>query len=126
VEIGPRDLAEGKVTLVRRDDGSKSPVPRDELKTQVAAALGAAQAALFAQAQELLASRTVEVGSVDEAREAAQSGFARLPMSVVGDEGETALNQAGVTVRCLLGPEDGLPDPDGRDENLAAVVGRAY
>src|SRR5205807_9707526 len=39
VEIGPRDLAEGKVTLVRRDDGSKSPVPRDELKTQVAAAL---------------------------------------------------------------------------------------
>jgi len=66
------------------------------------------------------------VGSVDEAREAAQSGFARLPMSVVGDEGETALNQAGVTVRCLLGPEDGLPDPDGRDENLAAVVGRAY
>ena len=126
VEIGPRDLAEGKVTLVRRDDGSKSPVPRDELKTQVAAALGAAQAALFAQAQELLASRTVEVGSVDEAREAAQSGFARLPMSVVGDEGETALNQAGVTVRCLLGPEDGLPDPDGRDESLAAVVGRAY
>jgi prolyl-tRNA synthetase len=126
VEIGPRDLAEGKVTLVRRDDGSKSPVPRDELKTQVAAALGAAQAALFAQAQELLASRTVEVGSVDEAREAAQVGFARLPMSVVGDEGETALNGAGVTVRCLLGPEDGLPDPDGRDKNLAAVVGRAY
>ena len=126
LEIGPRDLAQGQVTLVRRDDATKSAVPLREVKTEVASALGAAQAALLAEAAGMLRSRTAEVTSVEEALEAAQSGFARLPMGVVGDEGEDALNQSGVTVRCLLGPDDGLPEPDAREETLTAVVGRAY
>ncbi|HMC52778.1 MAG TPA: proline--tRNA ligase, partial [Acidimicrobiales bacterium] len=126
LEIGPRDLAEGHVTLVRRDDGTKSPVPREEIKTQVASALGAAQAALLAEAEDLVRSRTAEVESVDEALEAARSGFARLPMGAVGEEGETLLNEAGVTVRCLMGADGGLPSADAADDTLVAVVGRAY
>ena len=126
LEIGPRDLAQGQVTLVRRDDATKSAVPLREVKTEVVSALGAAQAALLAEADGMLRSRTAEVTSVDEALEAAQSGFARLPMGVVGDEGEDALNQSGVTVRCLLGPDDGLPEPGAREDTLTAVVGRAY
>jgi prolyl-tRNA synthetase len=126
LEIGPRDLAEGNVTLVRRDDGTKSPVPTGDVKTQVASALGAAQAALLAEAGQMLGSGTAEVASVDEALEAAQSGFAHLPMAAVGEEGETALNEAGVTVRCLLGAGGGLPGADAPDDTLTAVVGRAY
>ena len=114
------------MTLVRRDDGTKSPVGTADIRTQVASALGAAQGALLEEAGGFLGSRTAEVDSVDEALVAAQSGFARLPMETLGDEGETRLNEAGVTVRCLLRPDGGLPDAGDPDDDLVAVVGRAY
>src|SRR3954454_23092862 len=88
VEIGPRDLAEGNVTVVRRDAGSKETVPESQLAARVADALTAAQQALLDEAGRLRDSRTVEVKTLDEAGEAAQSGFARVPWDVVGTEGE--------------------------------------
>ena len=126
LEIGPRDLAEGNVTMARRDDGTKTPVRIDDVKAEVASALGAAQAALLAEAESFLDAHTVEAKSVEEALDAAQSGFARLPMAAVGDEGETRLNESGVTVRCLVASDGGLPDADAPDDTLVAVVGRAY
>src|SRR6185437_12041868 len=44
MEIGPRDLARGEVTLVRRLDRAKSTVPIGELVTTVPAMLEAVQA----------------------------------------------------------------------------------
>ena len=126
LEIGPRDLAEGNVTMARRDDGTKTPVRIDDVKAEVASGLDAAQAALLAEAESFLDAHTVEAKSVEEALDAAQSGFARLPMAAVGDEGETRLNEAGVTVRCLVTSDGGLPDADAPDDTLVAVVGRAY
>jgi prolyl-tRNA synthetase len=127
LEVGPRDLAEGNVTLVRRDTGTKTPTPLAGVPAAVAEALAATQEALHAAALELRRSRTAAVATLDEAVEAAASGWASLPLAAVGgEEGEARLNHAGVTVRCIVGTDGGLASPVEPPEDLVAVVGRAY
>src|SRR5207237_10065103 len=52
VEVGPRDLAEGNVTIVRRAAGSKETVHAADAAARVAAALEAAQASLLQPATD--------------------------------------------------------------------------
>jgi prolyl-tRNA synthetase len=125
VEIGPRDLKEGVVSVVRRDDGSKAAVPVDAVAGAARDALEAAQRALADASREQTLSRTRDVSSVDEAIEAAADGFARLPWDACGAEGEARLNAAAVSVRCLQTEDGGVPDdPDA--PGLVAIAGRAY
>ncbi|HSL59218.1 MAG TPA: proline--tRNA ligase [Acidimicrobiales bacterium] len=130
VEVGPRDLAEGVVTLVRRDLGADDPdrkrtVPVTDMRPAVEAALVAAQVSLHDQAVARVAARTVSVTSVAEAAEAAATGFARVPWAAVGEEGERHLAESGVTVRCLQRPDGSVPDADD-EPDLVALVARAY
>jgi prolyl-tRNA synthetase len=124
LEIGPRDLAEGNVTIVRRDTGEKAAVPVGEAVARIPAALREAQDGLLAEATALRDERTVDVGDLEEAATAASTGWARLPWAAIGEEGEDLLAQSSVSVRCLQGPDGGLPAPD--DEGTVAFVGRAY
>lgn len=125
VEVGPRDLAAGEVTLVRRDDGSKTQVGVSAVAEHVAAALEAAQVALLAAATEWRDARTADVSTLDEAREAAQVGFARVPWSAIGADGEAELAASAVTVRCLQRPDGSLPEADD-EPDLVALVARSY
>ncbi|CAN5230434.1 proline--tRNA ligase [soil metagenome] len=125
VEVGPRDLAEGRVTLIRRIEGTKEPVTVAEAPDRVIAALDDAQQFLLSDSRQRRESGTVEVKTLDDAAEAARSGWARLPWAVVGEEGETRLAEAGVTVRCLQRPDGALP-ASGDEGDLMAIVGRAY
>jgi prolyl-tRNA synthetase len=125
VEVGPRDLAQGQVTLVRRDTRLKQPVALESVVGEASAALGAIQSGLLDEARKRMSARTAEVESVDEAVDATAAGFATLPWSAVGVEGEQTLAQAGVSVRCLQRADGSLADSD--DEGgLVAVVARAY
>jgi prolyl-tRNA synthetase len=125
VEIGPRDLANDQVTLVRRDTGDKQPVPVGEVATRVPALLGQIQDELLAGATERRDAATADVSSLDEAAEAAQVGFARLPWDLVRGEGEAALAGQGITVRCLMSADGGVPASDD-EPGVVAVVARAY
>jgi prolyl-tRNA synthetase len=68
------------------------------------------------------------VSTVAEAEEASRTGFATIALRVLGNDGETQLNRAGVTVRLLTRLDGSLPgaDEDGPDAELLAVVARAY
>jgi prolyl-tRNA synthetase len=125
VEVGPRDLAVGTVTVVRRDIGEKQPVAVAEVTTRVEALLAAVQADMLAAAIRRRDERTAEVSTLDEAVEAARTGFARLPWAVVGEEGEARLAQDAVTVRCLQRPDGSIPASD-EEPDLVAYVARAY
>jgi prolyl-tRNA synthetase len=128
LELGPRDLAERVVTLVRRVTGGeerKVAVPLDGAVAAVAAELDRQQGALLAEATALRDSRTTDVTTLDDAREAATTGWARIPWAEVGEEGETALAEGGVSVRCLIRADGSLPDAD-TDPDLVAVVARSY
>src|SRR5215212_9452242 len=121
LEVGPRDLAGGTVTLVRRDTGTKEPVPVDGAARAAAGALSD----LLEGARKAREARTVDAGDAGEALEAARDGFARVPWSALGPEGEARLAADGVTVRCLRRPDGSVPDADDEPE-LVAVVARAY
>ncbi|WBB98501.1 proline--tRNA ligase [Solwaraspora sp. WMMA2080] len=125
VEVGPRDLAAGNAVLVRRTDGSKTPVPVADVVGAVRNALDADQQRLYDQALTLRQTRTVEVGTLADAVAAAATGWARVPWSVVGPAGEAEVNAQGVTVRCLLRPDGSVPDSDD-EPDLVAVLARSY
>ncbi|HEY2267101.1 MAG TPA: proline--tRNA ligase [Streptosporangiaceae bacterium] len=125
IEVGPRDVAEGRVIVVRRVTGEKLPVPVDGVVRLVTAALEADQRTLYADALAEQRRRTAEVTSVAEAIEASGAGWATLPWSAVGGAGEAELNAQGVTVRCLVRADGGVPDAED-EPDLVAVVGRAY
>jgi prolyl-tRNA synthetase len=65
------------------------------------------------------------VKTVDEAIEAAQTGWARVPWSAVGVEGEAKANQSAITVRCLVRPDGGVPDADD-EADMVAILARSY
>jgi prolyl-tRNA synthetase len=125
LELGPRDLAEGAVTLVHRVEGDKEPVPLAGLASTVSAALADAQAELYLQAYRRRETGTAEVSTIAEAAEAAATGWARIPWATLGVEGEAELAQQSVTVRCLVMPDGSLPPTDD-DPDAVAIVARAY
>jgi prolyl-tRNA synthetase len=125
VEVGPRDIAEGRVMTVRRVTGTRIPVPVDNVVSLVTSALEADQKALYEEALAEQVERTAEVTSVSQAVEAASIGWARLPWSAVGSDGEAELNAQGITVRCLVRADGGVPSSED-EPDLVAVVGRAY
>jgi prolyl-tRNA synthetase len=125
LELGPRDLAEQSVTLVDRISGDKGPVALAGVAMAVADALDAAQTSLLADAVAQRDARTVDVATLDEAREASQTGWARVPWAAIGVEGENDLAKAAVTVRCLTRPDGTLPKSED-ETDLVAITARSY
>jgi prolyl-tRNA synthetase len=125
IEVGPRDLAAGNAVVARRIDGAKSPIALAEVVADVTAALKADQQRLYDDALAFREERTVDVKTLDDAIEAAQTGWARVPWSAVGDEGEAEANGKAVTVRCLTREDGTMPDSDD-EPGLIAILARSY
>ena len=150
LEIGPRDLEAGMVTLVRRDTRTKSAIPLDVAPARAMEVLDAIQTDLLEEASEFRRAHTLATDRLEEAEEAARTGFGVVPLAALGETGEDRLNAGGVTVRCVQGAGDGrlvLPPGEGAsggipsregpsrenpsqnggaDESRVAVVARAY
>ncbi len=124
IELGPRDLAENVVTLVRRDERTKTNAPAAGIAATVADLLDQIQTNLLAEATALRDSRTATVTTIDEAIEAGRTGFARIPWELVGDDGEDKLAEHAISVRCLQNPDGSVPDD--LTGPLHAIVARSY
>jgi prolyl-tRNA synthetase len=125
IEVGPRDLANGEVTVVRRDLGTKEQAALAEVAARVPALLDDIQASLLAEATRFRDEHTADVTTIDEARDAAQTGFARIAWADLGEEGEALLARDAVTVRCLQRPDGSVPATED-EADVVAVVARAY
>ncbi|MEU1340167.1 proline--tRNA ligase [Streptomyces sp. NPDC005827] len=125
IEIGPRDLHDGTAVLVRRLPGTKEPASLDALPALLPTVLEDDQALLLAQSREHREDRTVEVTTVQEALEAANTGWAHIPWAALGPEGEAKLAEHGVTVRCLTTADGSVPHDDNQP-GTTAVIARAY
>ncbi|MFC0082486.1 proline--tRNA ligase [Aciditerrimonas ferrireducens] len=126
VELGPRDLAEGRAVVVRRDQAGKASLPLGQLAREVPALLDQVHQGLRAAAAEHLAGRTRRVEDLAGVLAAAREGFAAVPLDALGDEGEAALNAEGVTVRLVRRPDGQLPADEDPPAALEAVCARAY
>ena len=126
VEVGPRDLAEGNVTVVTRHRREKENVAVGAVAGTVGAILAAVGPELLAEATAARDARTVDAASLEEAVEAASVGFARVRLGALGPDGEDRLAQHALSIRCLQRPDGSLAEPGDAEDDLVAVVARSY
>jgi prolyl-tRNA synthetase len=126
VEVGPRDLAEGNVTVVTRHRREKETVALGAVSDAVAGIMARAGADLLGEATAARDARTADAATLQEAVEAGTAGFARIAMGALGPEGEDHLAQHAITVRCLQRPDGSLARPGDAEADLVAVVARSY
>jgi prolyl-tRNA synthetase len=111
--------------VARRARQQKETAALRDIAPKIPSMLVADQRELLAQATALRDQLTRPADSVDEARELANDGFARMSWRACGTEGEDRLAQAGVSVRCLV-RADGQPVDDPDADGVDALVARAY
>jgi prolyl-tRNA synthetase len=106
LELGPRDVAAGKIVLKRRDTGAKEIVDQGEVAARLPVALDDMQAALYRTAKERLQANTVLANSIDEVegilRDAsAEKGGGKFVMAHVKDDPacDARLKEFKATVR---------------------------
>jgi prolyl-tRNA synthetase len=126
VEIGPRDLVEGNVTVVTRHTREKQTLPLGGVRGAVKEILGRAGPELLAEATATRLERTVAVTSLEEAIEAGSAGFATIPVGALGVDGEDRLATQALSVRCLQRPDGGLAEAGDDEGDLMAVIARSY
>ena len=138
VEIGPRDLAAGAVSVSRRDRGPKerANMPLAQFVAEAPQLLAEIQSGLFEKARAFRDERSVRLGSQAEVLEffaetgdkAGRVGFAHV--HVADDPAVTALlDPLKVTVRCI--PMEGAEEPGtcivtGKPVSRRSVLARSY
>ncbi|WP_340557549.1 proline--tRNA ligase [Streptomyces sp. GSL17-111] len=126
IEIGPRDLENGTAMLARRIPGGKEPVRLDALAELLPKVLEDDQAQLLRESRERREANTTDVRTEQEAAEVALAGgWARMPWSDLGPEGEARLAEQALTVRCLHLEDGSVPDSDDAPGTLA-LIARSY
>jgi prolyl-tRNA synthetase len=125
VELGPRDLAANAALLYRRDTRDKTKAGIDKVVDEVQQLTGRIQMGMFEAATARRDAAIADCSTLDQARDAAQTGVARLPWELIGTAGEQDLATSGLTVRCLQLSDGSLPETD-HDAGALAYVARAY
>ena len=103
LEIGPRDLAQGGITSVRRDTGEKIFINWEELHQRLPALLDDIQANLFRQARGFMEKNTRLVDSYAEFQEVIQGKKGFVLANWCGDSRceEEIKNDTKATIRCI-------------------------
>src|SRR5439155_13132851 len=91
LELGPRDLAADAAVMVLRVSGGRRPLALSGIAEHIVRVLEEEQAALLAGAEARRDERIADVATLDDARAAAEIGWARLPWESVGTDGEAEL-----------------------------------
>ena len=133
IEVGPRDIAEKKLSVGRRDmSGKPNFVLRDEFIANVGTILAEIQQGLFDRAEKARTEATVSVDQLPQFEEffaeGAPGGLAYCHF-VDGPEMEAKLKQMKVTVRCVpigLTEESGKCLFTGQPSTRRGVFARAY
>lgn len=131
IEIGPRDVANQQVTLVRRDTGEKAAVPLDGLVERLPALLEQIQANLFRQAKQLLEDNTAQVETYEQLRQRVRDNAGFSLAWWCGDEAcEAKLKEeTKATIRCIPFAQPGGSGPCvvcGGQSETQVVIDRAY
>ena len=131
IEIGPRDLAEGKCVIVRRDNREKSFVAINDVTTAVTEGLENLRAALYEKALKNREDRTFSATNLEELVNIANENSGYIRAMWCGDlECEMKLKEvADVTSRCMPFDAEAISDKCvccGRDAKKLVYWGKAY
>jgi prolyl-tRNA synthetase len=127
IEIGPRDIKNNSVMLVRRD-GKKESISMDGLPTTVMGKIMDYQAELLAKARESMMARVKEVSNLDEARQQVENGWAQIAWC--GDKA-CGLEMENVVNCKLLGEPQGVKKEGkcpicGKPTDRVIMMARSY
>ena len=131
IEIGPRDLAEGKCVIVRRDNREKSFVQLDTIVESVKAGLEALRAAIYEKALRHREERTYTAFDLDTLKEIASTKSGYIKAMWCGElECELKLKEeADVSSRCIPFEGEAIADKCvccGREAKKLVYWGKAY
>ncbi|MHB0871748.1 MAG: proline--tRNA ligase [Chloroflexota bacterium] len=131
IEIGPRDVKNNQVVLVRRDTRAKEFVPMDGVKTRVTELLAEIQRDMLEKARRFMAERTSTVESFEEFASAVEErkGFLMAHWCGGADCEAKIKQDTGATVRCIpmdVEPEGGSCVWCGKPSGQRVVFGKAY
>ena len=116
LEVGPRDIEKGAVTLVRRD-GAKMTVPMDGLALAIAAEAEELQSALYEKARAIHECKVKEVSTIEQARAQTEAGVALVPWCGEVECGHQLEDQVGANML-------GEPQYQSFSEAACAICGR--
>jgi prolyl-tRNA synthetase len=94
VELGPKDIANNEVVVVRRDNGAKRTLPRDGLPERLRSILELMQLDMWERAEKVLEQNTVTITSLDDAKD----GFNRMGWCGSEADGKTIGERTGMSV----------------------------
>jgi prolyl-tRNA synthetase len=129
LELGPRDIAEGKCVLVRRDNREKYFVPLNELEERLPAILEAYRSDIFAAAAANRAAKTFTAPDWEALQAHADDGYSKAMWC--GDAACEAKikNDLALTSRCIPFEQERVSDVCvccGRPAKEMVVWGKAY
>jgi prolyl-tRNA synthetase len=131
IELGPRDIENNQVVIVRRDTGEKTPVPRAELKETVAKTLDDIQKSMFAKALAFRQERSFIVDDKESFLEKLENPGGFLYTHWCGDtDCETKIqNETKATIRCIpfdAKEEEGQCPFCGKSSTKRVIFAKAY
>lgn len=103
MEIGPKDVENGGVTLVRRDSGEKSFAKIEELAETVPMLLSNIQADMLAKARDMMTDNSKNIDSYEELKEffAHEGGFAYAHWCGKPECDEKVTEEIKASIRCI-------------------------
>jgi len=137
LELGPRDLASGKIVVKRRDTGAKEPVAQAELAARLPHVLEEMQTILYQTAKQRLKDNTVLANSIEEVEAilgdaSAEKGGGKFVMAHLKDDPacDARMKEFKATVRGipLMDEFDGPGKciVTGEPVDRRAVIAKAY
>ncbi|MEA3414226.1 MAG: proline--tRNA ligase [Nanoarchaeota archaeon] len=103
IEIGPRDLENQEIILVRRDTKEKKPIKIKNLTKEIPKILELMQNELFGKAKKRMESETIEIKTKEEFKKAIKNKKL-IKMSWCNERNceKNIKDQTGATTRCIL------------------------
>jgi len=138
MEIGPRDLEKGHGVVVRRDkargeEGQKTFVKFEDIKTQIPAMLEDMQRNLFAKAKAFQTARTYPISTYDELKSQIDSkpGFYVTWFADDAEAEARIKEETACTVRCIPFNIEGQGTPghcfySGKETTRKVIFARSY
>ncbi len=104
LEVGPRDIAENKVMLVRRDNGEKVSCPIKSIAHNIKNLLDEIQKSLFDEALSFREKNTYDISSYSEFKSIIKNngGFIRCGWDGTEETELKIKNETKATIRCIL------------------------
>ena len=132
IEIGPKDIENNQVVIVRRDTREKTIVAIDEVTTKLRDILETMQEDMYKKAEEFLNSHIYTAADIEEMKEEFTKERGLVKACWCGDpvcEGEVKYVTGGAATRCLIEDEEFVSDKCiwcGKPAKHMAYWGKAY